>query len=89
VEALACGRPVVASDLPPVREWLDVLDPEALVPVGDIEATARAIERALARNAVEREERATKARAAVVERAGRAATVSRIDALYRQLVRRG
>jgi glycosyltransferase involved in cell wall biosynthesis len=89
VEALACGRPVVASDLPPVREWLDVLDPGALVPVGDVEATARAIERALARDAVERDERGAKARAAVVARAGRAATVARIDALYRQLVRRG
>jgi len=56
VEALARGRQIVASDLASVREWLADLDPGALVPVGDAAATARTIERAIARSSAEREE---------------------------------
>jgi glycosyltransferase involved in cell wall biosynthesis len=51
VEALAVGRPVVSSDLPPVREWLADLDPECLVPVGDVAATAAALANVLGRTA--------------------------------------
>jgi glycosyltransferase involved in cell wall biosynthesis len=49
VEALGVGRPVVSSDLPPVREWLAELDPECLVPVGDVAATVSALRTVLAR----------------------------------------
>lgn len=88
VEALAVGRPIVASDLPPVREWLGELDPAALVPVGDPEATAAALRRALELGAVERDALAVRGRAAVVERADRTASMLAMEGLYRALVAR-
>ena len=63
VEALAVGRPVVSSNLPPVREWLADLDPECLVPVGDAAATAAALQTVLARNPERRAELAATGRA--------------------------
>ena len=91
VEALASGRPIVASDLAANREWLAELDPEALVPVGDSEATARAILTILARPDAERTEKARLARSAVEERADQRATIAEIERLYRGLaaMRRG
>ncbi|MDQ2674415.1 MAG: glycosyltransferase family 4 protein, partial [Chloroflexota bacterium] len=50
LEAMATGVPVVASDLPAVAPMLRSIDPRAgqlVVPVGDVAATADAIERAL------------------------------------------
>jgi len=86
VEALAAGRPVVATDLPSVREWLAGLDPAALVPVADAEATARAIEFQLARSPKDLDEVARRGRAAVEERADERANMERMELLYRDLV---
>lgn len=44
LEAMACGRTVVATDVPSVREWLGPVTPELLVPPGDAVATAAAIQ---------------------------------------------
>jgi glycosyltransferase involved in cell wall biosynthesis len=85
VEALAVGRPVVSSDLPPVREWLADLDPECLVPVGDVAATVAALASVLARTAARRAELATSSRAAVLERADQRKTMDLLDAEYRRL----
>jgi glycosyltransferase involved in cell wall biosynthesis len=85
VEALACGRPIVASDLPPNREWLADLDPAALVPVGDVAATAAAMRAVLGRSAAERDERAARGRVQVCARADRRATMALMDDLYRRL----
>jgi glycosyltransferase involved in cell wall biosynthesis len=85
LEALAVGRPVVATDLPPVREWLGDLDPDALVPVGDAAATAAAIEAVLARTPADRAARAERGRAAVVERADYVRSMTRMQTLYRDL----
>jgi glycosyltransferase involved in cell wall biosynthesis len=85
VETLACGRPIVGSDLPANREWLSELDPAALVPVGDAEATAAAISVILNRSPEERAERAGRGRAVVEERAGRRASMARMEALYQNL----
>ena len=46
IEALACGTPVVASDIPPHREFLG--DRVAYAPVDDVPAFAAAIARVLA-----------------------------------------
>ncbi len=88
VEALACGRPIVASDLPPNREWLAELDPEALVPVGDADATAAAIARVLDRTPQDRAERAERGRAAVLLRADKRASMAVMETLYRELAAR-
>jgi glycosyltransferase involved in cell wall biosynthesis len=62
LEALACGTPVVASDLPALRE---VLGPDAeLVPPGDADALADALARVLKDPGGERERAARRARAA-------------------------
>jgi glycosyltransferase involved in cell wall biosynthesis len=89
VEALAVGRPIVCSDLPPVREWLEELDPTCLVPVGDSAATAAAIETVLARSTEERASFAERGRAAVLERADQARTMAEVERLYRQLAAGG
>jgi glycosyltransferase involved in cell wall biosynthesis len=43
LEAMACGTPVVASDIPGVREWVD--GGGILVRAGDVDAVARALRR--------------------------------------------
>lgn len=88
VEALACGRQIVASDLASVREWLAGLDPGALVPVGDAAATARAIERALARPPAEREELARRGRAAVEEMADEQRALLEMERIHLELAQR-
>lgn len=44
LESMACGLPVVASDLPANRQWLDA-QTGMLVPVGDVGSLAGALER--------------------------------------------
>jgi glycosyltransferase involved in cell wall biosynthesis len=85
VEALAVGRPVVSSDLPPVREWLADLDPECLVPVGDVAATVAALQAVLARGPERRAELTAHGRAAVLERADQRRTMAVMEEEYRQL----
>lgn len=46
-EAMACGTAVLAYDIPPVRETLGPTLHDALVPSGNVEALAAAIERLL------------------------------------------
>ena len=87
-EALAAGRPVVATDLPSVREWLGELDPAALVPVDDVAATVAAVQTVLGRGQGEREERAARVRAAVVERADWRANMERMESISRELAAR-
>jgi glycosyltransferase involved in cell wall biosynthesis len=86
IEALAVGRPVVATNLPGVREWAAELGPDALVPVADAPATALAIQRLLALPAAERDERGRRGRAAVSARADERENMARMEQLYRDLV---
>jgi L-malate glycosyltransferase len=88
LEALACGRQIVAGNLPSVREWLGDLDPEALVPIDDVPATAAALVRALNRDPAERERLGRAARAIAEQRADQAKSLGRVESLYLDLVRR-
>jgi glycosyltransferase involved in cell wall biosynthesis len=88
LEALACERQVVAVDLPSVREWLEELDPDLLVPVDDPAATAKALAKALGRGAVERAEIGRRGRAIVKERADQDRSLGHVENLYMQLRRK-
>lgn len=87
LEALATGRPVVASDLESVREWLADLDPVGLVPVDDAAATAEAIKGILRRSPDAAEALGGRARQLVMERADHDRSMAGAEALYRDLVR--
>lgn len=85
LEAMAVGTPVIATDLPSLREWLADLDPEALVPVGDGAALAAAIRAVLSRDRVAAGRTAAAARARVLERASMAANLAWVEARYEAL----
>jgi glycosyltransferase involved in cell wall biosynthesis len=87
-EALAVGRPVVATDVPSVREWLAELDPAALVPVDDVAATTAAVEAVLSRGREERNQRAARGRSAVAAKADWRTNMDRMETLYRELAAR-
>lgn len=89
LEAMACERQVVAADLPSVREWIEELDPESLVPVDDVEATAAALARALDRSPVERAEVGRRGRAIVKERADQESSLGNVEQLLLRLRRAG
>ena len=82
LEAMACARPVVASDLPGPRELLAAADPDLLVPVGDAAATATALRRVLEGSAADREVLGASLRASVVATADRKANMERMEELY-------
>ncbi|MFI5259769.1 MAG: glycosyltransferase [Candidatus Limnocylindrales bacterium] len=88
LEALACERPVVATDLPSVREWLGDLDPDSLVPVDDVRATAAAIARIAARSPSEQAEIGKRGRVIVQGRASQDANMAAVEAIYRDLAAR-
>jgi glycosyltransferase involved in cell wall biosynthesis len=85
LEAMASGRPIVATDLPSIREWLLEIDPKGLVPVGDSVATARAIARALDRTVNERAVLARRERAAVELGADRNAAFAAAESIHRKV----
>lgn len=89
LEAMACGQPVVLSDLSSTREGLGELVPWARVPVGDSTATARAIDRALGLAATERAELGAALRSAALERTGPGHDLTSMEAEYRRLAGRG
>ena len=88
LEAMACEKPIVAGDLPSVREWLYGLDPAALVPVDDPAATAAALRRALDQSPEQRAETGRRARRIVLDRADQATSLTRVESLYRELAAR-
>ncbi len=47
LEAMSCGTPVVAGDLPPVRGVLEPIAPESIVPTEDPDAMRDALQRVL------------------------------------------
>jgi glycosyltransferase involved in cell wall biosynthesis len=88
LEAMACARPFVATDLPAVREWLGDFDGPELVPLDDVTATATALRRALELPAGVKAEQGSRARAVVVEKGNQAQTLARMEAHYYDLLGR-
>lgn len=88
LEAMACERPIVASDVPAVAPVLAGLHPiaaELVVPVGDVEQTATGIERALALTNAERSAMGNALRRHVVETADYDTSMAAMERLYRDL----
>ncbi|WP_185749181.1 glycosyltransferase family 4 protein [Humibacillus xanthopallidus] len=88
VEAMALGRPVLASDLPPLAELVtggsDVGHRGVLVPVGDVEALAATITQ-LASDPARRESLGRAGRAHVASQRTWAAAARRYDGIYASL----
>lgn len=82
-EAMASGRPVVASDLPDARWVLESVDPTALVAVGDVSATAEALETALTRGPAAADRLADRLRAIAVAEGDQATSMDNMELLYR------
>jgi glycosyltransferase involved in cell wall biosynthesis len=85
LEAMACGTPVVASDLPGVRETLGAVAPKLLVPPGDSGSLADALRSALQLDGSEREALSMALREWVTANADQRVNMLRMEALYRDL----
>lgn len=85
LEAMSCGRPVVATDLPSVREWLGEVDERLLVGIGDVRATADAIERLLSGLEANIAPIRTALRSIAVARGDHERNMLEVEALYRRL----
>lgn len=85
LESMACGLPVVASDLPANRQWLGA---EMLVAPRDAGAVAAALER-LARDPAEAEAIGVRNLERMQRDGSRAAQMDRMDALYESLATHG
>ena len=85
LEAMATGVPLVMTDLPSTRDGLASLDPEALVPVGDVVATAAAIRARLELAPAARSDLAERLRGAAIERGDTRTNLLRMEAEYLRL----
>ena len=85
LEAMACGAPVVVSDLPGLRELIGPVAPELIVPLGDATRLAAAIDRVLALTPSERMALAGALRARTVEIADHRVNMLRMERLYADL----
>jgi glycosyltransferase involved in cell wall biosynthesis len=83
VEAMACGRPVIASELPGVRRVVTDAGGGVLTPPGDPEALADAIDRLLEDGALRRR-LADAGRIGVEQRYDAARTGPLLEATYRR-----
>lgn len=84
LEAMACGTPVVAGDLPAVRAGLEDVVPEWIVPTRNAEAVAAALRRAIAMDPSGRERLGVALRHRALE-SDHEANMLRMEALYRDL----
>jgi glycosyltransferase involved in cell wall biosynthesis len=88
LEAMACGTPIVAGDLAPVRAVLEDLVPEALVPTLDPVAMAAAMGRALELSPDARHRLARTLRERVLATADYETNMLRMEELYHRLAGR-
>ncbi len=87
LEAMASGTPVVATDLPPIRPVLGPIAPDLLVPVGDRDALATALQVALEMEPARRVGLASALRDYAVRVADYDANMQRMETHYRRLAR--
>lgn len=85
LEAMACGLPVIASDLPSLREWITPGENGLLVPARDATALAEAVI-GLLNDPARREDFGRRGRALVRQRADHHSEMSRMEALYASLL---
>jgi len=86
LEAMACGVPVVVSDLPGPREALGPDHPDLVVPVGDAQALADVLNRLLAVPDADRHALGGMLRRRAIERFDRATCMLEMERLYLSLV---
>ena len=84
LEAMACGRPVVASDIAPLREQLEPELTGLLYPLGNVPELTRAVRRLLADP--ELRQRLAARGQAVAERSTARASAERLSRILRRLV---
>lgn len=85
LEAMACGVPVVASDLPSLREWITPGENGLLVPVGSVNALAEAVIQLLHRPEMAETFR-QRSLAIIHQRADHRVEMTKMDRLYRALL---
>ncbi|QDK37510.1 glycosyltransferase [Bdellovibrio sp. NC01] len=83
LESMASGLPVIASDLPANRQW--IFDQNCIVPVGDVDALAKALEKILA-DPVNSKSLGDKNRDLVSKNASRQIEMDRMAHLYLSLL---
>ena len=86
LEAMACGAPVVASDLPSLREWIRPGENGLLAPVRDVQALAQAIISLLA-DPQRRADFGQRNLEIIRQRADHDLEMGKMEALYAGLVR--
>jgi L-malate glycosyltransferase len=82
LEAMACGVPVVVSDLAGPREALGRMAPELVVPIGDHKALAEALKGVMTLSAAERARLAAELRERCVTEYDQNANLQRMENLY-------
>lgn len=84
LEAMACGTPVVAGDLPAVRAGLEDVVPDWIVPTRSVDAVTAALRRAIAMEPSERARIGEALRQRALE-SDHEANMLRMETLYRNL----
>lgn len=85
LEAMACGTPVVVSDLPGPRELIEPVAPDLIVPLGGPTLLAAALNRALGLKPAERATLAAALRTRILEVGDQRVNMLRMEALYAEL----
>lgn len=85
-EAMAAGTPVVASDVPSLREWLGTLTPDLLVPVRDEKATLGAMQAVLEMDPARRMELTDRLRRMAHARGDHERNMQAMEGLYASAV---